>query len=79
MESGRVYRWRPDFDDKPQCFSAPNAVGQSRLGQTIRVARRGDKELLVVTAPHDSQFSRLSGSVMLLQDSNHDSRRLEPF
>ncbi|KAJ2066328.1 hypothetical protein GGI08_001926 [Coemansia sp. S2] len=67
MENGHVYRWRQDFVLGPQCFSAPNAVGQSRLGQTIRVAKSEERELLVVTAPHDSQFSRMSGSVLLLQ------------
>ncbi|KAJ2506922.1 hypothetical protein IWW47_001351 [Coemansia sp. RSA 2052] len=72
LETGRVYRWRQDFVE-PQCFSAPNNAGSggggggSRLGQVIQVARRSDKELLVVTAPHDGQFSRLSGSVLLLQ------------
>ncbi|KAJ2742821.1 hypothetical protein GGI20_004204 [Coemansia sp. BCRC 34301] len=66
QETGRVYRWRQDFAE-PQCFSAPNAVGGGRMGQTIRVARRNEEELLVVTVPHDSQFSRLSGSVLLLQ------------
>ncbi|KAJ2487260.1 hypothetical protein IWW37_005313 [Coemansia sp. RSA 2050] len=67
MESGRVYRWRRDFVQGPQCFSMPNAGDQSRLGQIIRVVGNGDRELLVVTAPHDSQFSRMSGSVLLLE------------
>ncbi|KAJ2016522.1 Intracellular distribution of mitochondria [Coemansia sp. S680] len=29
MENGHVYRWRQDFVLGPQCFSAPNAVGQN--------------------------------------------------
>ncbi|KAJ2557093.1 hypothetical protein EV175_001558 [Coemansia sp. RSA 1933] len=71
-EDGRIYRWR--FSDKditqPECFFLPNAVGKARLGQTIKSIRHSDKELLVVTAPHDSVFSRLSGSVLLMERPN---------
>ncbi|ORX71279.1 hypothetical protein DL89DRAFT_282725 [Linderina pennispora] len=66
IEEGRVYRWRPDFD-RPQCFAMRNANGQARLGSVIEVAQRSGRESLVVGAPHDSQFARLTGSVLLMQ------------
>ncbi|KAJ1940868.1 hypothetical protein FBU59_003680 [Linderina macrospora] len=63
---GRVYRWRPDFD-RPQCFVMRNAIGRARLGSAVEVAQRSGREFLVVGAPHDSQFARLTGSVLLMQ------------
>ncbi|KAJ1734765.1 hypothetical protein LPJ72_002191 [Coemansia sp. Benny D160-2] len=66
-EDGRVYRWRSGADSQPECFFLPNAMSRARLGQDIRSLTTADKELLVVTAPHDSQYSRLSGSVLLME------------
>ncbi|KAJ1886579.1 hypothetical protein LPJ66_009561 [Kickxella alabastrina] len=66
-EDGRVHRWRVGLE-RPECFYAANYMGRARLGHSILVASGSrESELLVVTAPHDSQFSRLSGSVLLLQ------------
>ncbi|KAI8320744.1 hypothetical protein GQ54DRAFT_262987 [Martensiomyces pterosporus] len=66
LEDGRVYRWRPDFE-RPECLYVPSAMGRARFGHQIKIAKRGGKELLAVSMPHDSQFSRLTGSVLLLQ------------
>ncbi|KAI9505514.1 hypothetical protein BX070DRAFT_232681 [Coemansia spiralis] len=68
MEDGRVYRWAPENSNKsPTCFFMPNALGRARLGQVISSARWGYSHTLAVAMPHDSQFSRLSGSVLLLE------------
>ncbi|KAJ2471597.1 hypothetical protein EV174_005936, partial [Coemansia sp. RSA 2320] len=63
-EAGRVYRWSADAAE-PQCFGMADG-GHARLGQTIRAASGAGVELLAVSAPHDSQFSRLAGSVLLM-------------
>ncbi|KAJ1667243.1 hypothetical protein IW140_001697 [Coemansia sp. RSA 1813] len=65
-EDGRIYQWHAGTDE-PACFFLRNTIGKARLGQAIRSVRRGNNEILVVTAPHDSQFSRLSGSVLLME------------
>ncbi|KAJ2080481.1 hypothetical protein H4R24_003047 [Coemansia sp. RSA 988] len=67
MEDGRIYRWQAGASH-PKCFFAPDGVGGARFGHSIEAASssRG-QQLLLVTAPHDSQFSRFSGSVLLLQ------------
>ncbi|KAJ2845649.1 hypothetical protein J3B02_004625, partial [Coemansia erecta] len=75
-EDGRIYRWRAGLE-QPECFFAPKSMSRARFGHRILAAEQrvdaaaaaadGSSGLLVVTAPHDSQFSRLAGSVMLLR------------
>ncbi|PIA14986.1 hypothetical protein COEREDRAFT_82400 [Coemansia reversa NRRL 1564] len=67
MEDGRIYHWQAGAS-YPKCFFAPNGVGGARFGHSIKaVSNSKGQQLLLVTAPHDSQFSRFSGSVTLLQ------------
>ncbi|KAJ1734744.1 hypothetical protein LPJ61_000913 [Coemansia biformis] len=61
-ESGRIYRWRPG---QLQCFAAPGAMRGARFGHAISVAAGAGRAALLVGAPHDSQFSRLAGSVTI--------------
>ncbi|KAJ2158549.1 hypothetical protein GGF46_003699 [Coemansia sp. RSA 552] len=65
MEGGRIYRWRKDTQ-LPACFLMPGGAGsQARFGQLVTAAQGG--RTLLAAAPHDSQFSRFSGSIMLLR------------
>ncbi|KAJ2708873.1 hypothetical protein H4R19_004531 [Coemansia spiralis] len=62
-ESGRIHRWRAGH---LQCFVAPGAMRGARFGHSISVAAGAGRASLLVAAPHDSQFSRLAGSVTIL-------------
>ncbi|KAJ2782745.1 hypothetical protein GGI15_002822 [Coemansia interrupta] len=65
LRDGRVYRWRRGLA-KPECFMVENSIGRAHLGHSIvGSSRDGRADLLVVAAPHDSQFTRLGGSVIL--------------
>ncbi|KAJ2186917.1 hypothetical protein GGH18_004038 [Coemansia sp. RSA 530] len=64
LEDGRIYRWRPGTKSPP-CFAIPN-MSQSRFGHSIKVVPAKSGELVLVTALHDSQFTRFSGSVTVL-------------
>ncbi|KAJ1845599.1 hypothetical protein LPJ57_009210, partial [Coemansia sp. RSA 486] len=68
IEDGRIYRWRSGLS-QPECFGVPSGMTRARFGHRILAAKDtdGSAELLVVTAPHDSQFSRLGGTVLLLR------------
>ncbi|KAJ2595275.1 hypothetical protein H4R99_005418 [Coemansia sp. RSA 1722] len=68
IEDGRIYRWRSGLS-QPECFGVPSGMMRARFGHRILAAKDmdGSAELLVVTAPHDSQFSRLGGTVLLLR------------
>ncbi|KAJ2627887.1 hypothetical protein H4R22_004175 [Coemansia sp. RSA 1290] len=64
MEDGRVYRWKRGTK-LPTCYAIPG-MRQARFGHSISVVDAGDKQIVLVTAPHDSQFSRFSGSISIL-------------
>ncbi|KAJ2722752.1 hypothetical protein GGI07_003080 [Coemansia sp. Benny D115] len=67
-EDGRIHRWREKLEE-PECFSLLNpGMRRARLGHNIAVARGpSGSDMLVVGALHDSQFSRLGGSVVVMQ------------
>ncbi|KAJ2329542.1 Intracellular distribution of mitochondria, partial [Coemansia sp. RSA 2702] len=63
MEDGRIYRWRSG-SKKRTCYGIPG-MKQARFGRLIKAVGSRDTELVLVTAPHDSQFSRFSGSITI--------------
>ncbi|KAJ2827288.1 hypothetical protein IWW50_001965 [Coemansia erecta] len=64
MEDGRIYRWRAG-SKRPSCFIISN-MSQSRFGHSIKAIPGKAGDLVLVTAPHDSQFTRFSGTVALM-------------
>ncbi|KAJ1918940.1 hypothetical protein H4219_002296 [Mycoemilia scoparia] len=67
-EQGRVYYWNSLINEL-QCFAPPEDVGQGRFGRNVlyRQNKHDLSKTVVISTPHDSRFSRLSGSIYILQ------------
>ncbi|OMJ29897.1 Phosphatidylinositol-glycan-specific phospholipase D [Smittium culicis] len=69
-QEGRVYLWEKLNSNEPKCYYFPNGK-KSRFGSGLFVKNSQYKgeSLLAITLQNESRFSRLSGSVLLLENA----------